>query len=200
MRNIFSKKNKGFTLVELIVVIGIMSIIMVLVVFNSRNLNDDLALKAASSEVSLALRQAQNYGITVKQGVTNFNDPFGAVLDLTRPSEIIIYSDINNNRIYDTSGEFREKILILGGIRINKLCSVDSFNTLTCPTPSAQYMTLTYVRPNPEPIINFVNSSNASLGGSWKKVYIELVSPKGKISYVVTDSSSGQITIQSTMP
>lgn len=205
----FTYNNRGFTLVELIVVTGIMGVIMLLVVFNSRGLNEDLSLKTAATEVSFALRQAQNFGISVKEssaGSAFFSAPYGTVFDLTNPSTILVYVDIDNDRVYDgaltCSGtdECREKILLRGDITVNRFCATDFSNTFSCFDPSIRRFVFTYVRPDPEPIIKSVNASNVATGGPWKKAYIELINRKGTLMYVVTDSVSGQITIQNTIP
>lgn len=209
MFKFFAKKDRGFTLVELIVVTGIMGVIMLLVVFNSRRLNDDLSLKTAATEVSFAFRQAQNFGISVKEssvGSASFNAPYGTVFDLSNPTTILIYADTDNDRVYDgaltCSGtdECREKIILRGGVVVNRFCGTDSSNNFSCFNPSIRYFVFTYVRPNPEPIINSVNQGNVATGGPWKKAYIELINRKGTLMYIVTDSVSGQVTIQNTMP
>lgn len=203
------KKDRGFTLVELIVVTGIMGVIMLLVVFNSRRLNDDLTLKTAATEVSFALRQAQNFGISVKEssaGSASFNAPYGTVFDLSNPNTILIYADIDNDRVYDgvltCSGtdECREKVLLRGGVTVNRFCTTDLSDIFSCANSSIRYFVFTYVRPNPEPVIKLVNQGNVAVGGPWKKAYIELINRKGTLVYIVTDSVSGQVTIQNTMP
>lgn len=211
MYNFFPQHKRGFTLVELIVVVGIMSVIMLLVVFNSRNFNDDLALRASANEISLAMRQAQNFGISVKEsssGGANFGAPYGIAFDLSNPTYAFIYSDTNNNRAYNGtlactgSDECRENILIRGGIQINRLCAIyTASGALNCFAGGGmRYMVLTYVRPNPEPVIKIFDGSNVEVVGPWKTAYIELIGPRGSLLYVVTDSSSGLITLQNTLP
>jgi len=212
MYKLFHKKERGFTLVELVVVVGIMSVIMLLVFFNSKRFNDDLNLRTAATEISLALRQAQNFGISVREssaGSASFTAPYGVAFDINNPTYTFIYSDTNNNRAYNGTlsctgtDECREKNLIRGGIVISRLCATDLLGgTLNCFGGSGlKYMVLTYVRPNPEPIIKVFNTTNNELGGGpWKTAYIELRSANGTLTYVRTDSVSGVITLQNTMP
>ncbi|MHB1316871.1 MAG: pilus assembly FimT family protein [Minisyncoccota bacterium] len=208
MYKINLNKKKGFTLIELVVVAGIMSAIMLLITFNSRTFNEGLVLQTASSEVSLAMRQAQSFGISIKQsnnGVNSFDKPYGIVFDLQNQTNYFIYSDTNNNFKYDgTSGcsgsdECREKNNIRGATKVNRVCAKYTSNSsLTCFNGSARYLVLTYVRPNPEPVIKIYDSSNSEIVGPWKEALVELISNNGTKMYVVTDSASGQIVIQST--
>jgi len=204
-------KKMGFTLVELMVVVGIMSVIMLLVGFNSRRFNDDLILRTAATDVSLALRQAQSFGISVKEssgGSATFTAPYGAAFDLTNPTYTFIYSDTNNNRAYNGTlpctgtDECREKALIRGAVQISRLCaSYLSNGVLSCfAGNNVRYLIFTYVRPNPEPVIKLFDSNGAEIVGPWKTGYVELVSQKGTLMYVSTDSVSGVITIQNTIP
>lgn len=208
MRRIFFHKQTGFTLVELVVVASIMSAIILLVTFNSRRFNDDLALQTAASEVSLAIRQAQSFGVSIKQattGSTDFSKPYGIAFDVQNPTNFFIYSDTDNDRIYDGSttcagtDECREKSILRGGVSIRRVCAdYISNSVLTCFSGTARYMTLTYVRPNPEPVIKVFNSSGGEIVGPWKTAYVELVSQNGTRIYVLTDYLSGQIVTQST--
>lgn len=207
MDKLLFHKRKGFTLVELVVVSGIIGVIMTVIVFNSRKMNDNLALKTAANEVSLALRQAQNFGISVREATSGqFNAPYGVWFDLLNPTNIFIYSDNNNNRAYNGSwdctgsDECREKIPLRAGVRINRMCTTYMNDVLTCFGSTFRSGVLTYVRPNPEPVIKTFDTNNVEINGPWKKFYIELQSQLGTMTYVVTDSISGQIIIQKNIP
>ena len=63
----YRKFLAGFTLIEMLVSIGIVSLIMAVVFFNYGTFNDDLALTSAGQELSIAVRQAQSYGLSVKE-------------------------------------------------------------------------------------------------------------------------------------
>lgn len=209
MSNLFSTTRKGFTLVELVVVTGIMSAIMLLVFFNGRKFNDGLALRTAGDVVASTLRRAQNFGISVREVQLNsgsFSTPYGVAFDLSTPRTIFLYADTNNNRAYNGTfactgvDECKERFYIQRGIVIQRVCATYYNDTLTCFNGTNRVTVLTYVRPNPEPVIKAFDAGGSEIAGPWKKLYVELVSPKGTLLYVVTDSISGQITVQNTMP
>lgn len=207
MDKLFFHRRRGFTLIELVVVSGIIGAIMTVVVFNSRKMNDNLALKAAANEVSLALRRAQTFGVSVREATSGqFNVSHGVWFDLLNPSNIFIYSDDNNNRAYNGSwdctgnDECREKIPLRAGVRINRMCTTYMNDVLTCFSSNFRSGVLTYVRPNPEPVITTFNTNNVEITGPWKRFYLELQSQQGTMMYVVTDSVSGQITVQKNIP
>jgi len=208
MANFFSRQKKGFTLIELVVVAGIIGGIMLVVTFNSRKFTDKISLKSAVTEVSLAMRQAQNFGVSVKESSSNqFNAPYGIVFDLSNPTYAFIYSDANNNRTFNGavvcagSDECVERISFRGGVTVNLLCATKIINNdLDCFNSTARYMVLTYVRPNPEPIITVFRADGSQIFDAWKKVYVGIRSQQGVMMYVVTDSVSGQITVQNNIP
>ncbi len=65
-------KNKGFTLVELLVVIGIFFIISTVVLIDTRNPRERLGSDLAAHEVSLIIREAQIYGAATRDQYDGF--------------------------------------------------------------------------------------------------------------------------------
>ena len=60
------KTTTGFSLVELIVVMGIFTIMTSIVIFNYGRFSSNLIVTNLAYESALAVRQAQVYGISVK--------------------------------------------------------------------------------------------------------------------------------------
>jgi prepilin-type N-terminal cleavage/methylation domain-containing protein len=76
--------NRGFTLLELVVSIGIFSAMTALVVAKYGNFNQSTLLTDTAYDIALALHTAQNYGLSVKNAGSGTN-PFGLpyALDFT---------------------------------------------------------------------------------------------------------------------
>jgi prepilin-type N-terminal cleavage/methylation domain-containing protein len=67
-----TKTKKGFTLLELMVVIAIMSIMSTLVIVSLAKSKNDRDVEAAGREVAAALREAQNDALTGKSGTNQY--------------------------------------------------------------------------------------------------------------------------------
>src|SRR3990167_1379889 len=97
------KSGAGFTLIELMVSISIVSVIMTVVLFTYSSFNDSLALSAAGQEVASAVRQAQTYGLSVKEfsvGSEQFTSGYGIYFDpVSDPTNYYIFVDIIIGRV-----------------------------------------------------------------------------------------------------
>lgn len=160
----FSKneKCKGFTLVELLVSVSIIALISSISLFEGNKLLEINALSGATQQLSLAIREAQSYGISVKespQSAGQFTYGYGVAFDLSDPYSIFIFSDVNGNSLYDgttaCTSECVEKITIKDNISISQLCAIESVTTCNA---SIQRFHIAFLRPNPEPIIRFTNN------------------------------------------
>ncbi len=98
--------SHAFTLIELVVSIGIISLISAVVFFNAPQLNETVALNRATRELTLALREAQTRAIAVTS-LPDGSSPknYGVYVSGTPTAEgngqFLIFSDTNNNLKYD---------------------------------------------------------------------------------------------------
>lgn len=106
--NIFQKINqKGFTLIELIVVVAIMTVISVIAMFNNSSLNSGVLLSNTAYEASLIIRDAQVSSLGARvlsledNNATTSNQ--GVYFNTLEPQSIIFFVDVNNNNEYDVS-------------------------------------------------------------------------------------------------
>jgi prepilin-type N-terminal cleavage/methylation domain-containing protein len=199
--SIFSKnKNKGFTLLELIVVMSIATIIMTTLVIQQDSWNDSLVVNTQAYELALMIRQAQVYSLGVREDISapsgtvdKFNVSYGVYMDQNHLDRYVFFVDRNGNKIYD-SGPPDEAIEIKTfnrGVLIKDVCG----NKGKCfpgigPLEQASIL---FFRPKTEAIISLLN-----FGGNpvdVPPVVIRLTSPKGKISSVKVEAN-GQVSIQ----
>jgi prepilin-type N-terminal cleavage/methylation domain-containing protein len=200
----FTKSSsRGFTLVELVVVMGIGVLIMTTIVGGQSKYTDAVALKGLANDVSLDLRQAQVYGISVKVSPTDntdFNGIYGLSFNKSYVSDYIAFKEgSGTSGVYDSnnhtscSGECLLINTINRGNKINQLCRIPNSGSEDCTLGRAD---ITFVRPSTEARIIYFNSSGGVVSGTgYKGLRTEFISPGGlKRSVVIY--TSGQISVQ----
>jgi prepilin-type N-terminal cleavage/methylation domain-containing protein len=184
---------KGFSLVETMVSVAIISSIMSVVLWTYSTFNDNISLSSAGQEVAIAIREAQTYGLTVREvtpGSGNFNSAYGIVFDPTDLTHYSVFADLNSNKVYD-SGEDVDKFTLKNGVTITAICD----NTNCPPHPDVKNLNITFLRPNPDAYIAFANNGGGIFRGAAPIGKVVLTSHQGKnLTVIVT--STGQVTIQ----
>lgn len=196
------KKKFGFTLVELMVTVSIVTVIMSVILFGYSSFNDNLTVSSATQEISLAIRQAQSYGLSVKEGTTagDFSKAYGvsfsiASAELTGYS-IFIDSDgdgKNDNATGSCTGECVEKVALRNGVKISAICGAILVSN-SCST-SATSIQITFVRPSPDAIIRLYDAAGTMIGTTYYRGQISLISVKNKVG-TITVEKTGQIYVQ----
>jgi len=89
-----SKRNfkKGFTLVELLVTISIFVILTGIVLWNQTKFNSTILLTNLAYDTALTIRQAQSYGINIKEFNTDQFVPYGVHFEKNAKS-FILFAD-----------------------------------------------------------------------------------------------------------
>ena len=195
-------KNKAFTLVEVMVSVSIVSVIMATVLFNYSNFNNNLTLTSSGQELAIAVRQAQTYGLTVKEvtpGGGQFSSAYGIYFDPTgEPSNYYIFADIDGDKKYDIGSgcgsgntECIEKFSLRNNIKISSICD----GSACPPDNSVKMMNVTFLRPNPDAGIYFTDNGGQIKVGPSLTGKVVLSSPSGK-TLTVTIESTGQVLVQ----
>ena len=190
--------KKGFTLIELIVTMSIVTLLMTTVLFNYGTFNDNLAISSAEQEMAVAIRQAQTYGLNVKETAASsgqFGYAYGIYFNPQSPTDYYLFADADNNKKYDVgsgcgsgSTECIEKFSLRNGVRISNIC-----DSATCY--STKNLNITFLRPVPDAVIYLINNSDGSTySSSVNTGKIELTSSKGKV-LKVTIESTGQVLV-----
>lgn len=195
-------KNSGFTLIELLVSIGIFTLITTIAVMNHSRFNGTIVLTNLAYEIALSVREAQFYGITVRQASTASVDPllpvrfdsgYGIHFDTaTDPTSYILFEDKEpRDRVYNP-GEAVETFRIQKGNRIGRICVQ---GPCTSPANFVNVLDVSFMRPNPDSYIyangvTFPRYANAEIcvkspNGAYRKVVVEST---GQIS-VAADST-----------
>jgi len=189
---------KGFSLVELLVVIGITSALMSVVLWDYASFNEKLSVSSAGQEIAIAIRQTQVYGINVREESVNsneFSSAYGIYFNKTlSPNDYYIFVDKNGDKKYnDAIGvcggvECVEKIALPSGV------TVDSFEGCA-PLELAESLQITFIRPKPDADINFVRD-NGVIPPPCRSVLsgqVVLKSPRGTVYHTISIEKTGQV-------
>lgn len=193
---------RGFTLVELLVSIGIFTLITTMSVFSYSDFNSNVLLTNLAYEIALSVRQAQFYGITVKQSASagNFDSGYGVHLTKNATS-YTLFEDGKGSGDLDheyQAGEELETYSIQKGNFISSLCVNGSVQgSLDCTLTT---LDLSFVRPNPETYVALSTGVGPAVLDLAKTTSVICVaSPKGTVRKVTVEST-GQISVSTDAP
>jgi len=183
--------NRGFTLLELMVSIGIMLVILSVILFSHRQFSDSLIITNLAYEVALSIRQSQTYGFSVKgvvdNGAQTFDAGYGVHFDgANNLSSYQLFADKNNNKIYDSDDINLETFNLERGSVVENICIISEGD---CDVASG-VVDIVFVRPNPDAFIR-VGGGNTNEQG----LVIKLRSSNG-MNRCVELMNTGQISIK----
>lgn len=201
-----NKKNqKGFSLPELIIVIGIFIIISTIAMFNQGKLSSSVLLTNMAYEVGLAIREAQTYGIGVRSedAGTNFTGQYGAYFNTsteTTKRQVIVFADgsvpgLPANFVYDPGEEkYIYEFENRRGNRISALC-VGDLGGAACQNGvnSEGSLSVLFKRPNPSALISPVSVGQPVRSD---RVYIVVSSLDDNDCRAVVVEPTGQIRVE----
>jgi len=185
----------GLSLIELLVVISVVTLITAGLLIQHSGFNSTTLLNNLAYDVALSIRQAQAYGISVRNaGGSNFSAGYGVNFDPTRPDSYVLFQDLGStpNNAYDHNGntidtddpEFVERYTLRRGHVISNVCRVGS--TSVCFDGGLTMMNIVFRRPNPDAIVNNTTSYEAT---------VEISSQDGEAQRTIHVLPTGQISI-----
>lgn len=186
----FKKTLRAFSLIELIVAVSILAFISTIVLANNGKFNSSVLLGSLAYDIALSVREAQVYGLSVKQFSNDFQVGYG-VRFMTN-SSYIFFVDTNANRVYDDGVDAVVNTYTLSrGHTVQRFCGVLVNGVERC-SDSAQPIThldVVFLRPNPDALM----SSNEP--GVYSRGVITVASVGGE-TRTVSIGSTGQISVQ----
>ncbi len=193
------RSEKGFSLIELLVVTGIFVVISSVMLVSHTRFGGQVILENMAYDVALSVRHAQLYGIAVRRfGSNDFDVAYGMHFSSVTTYQLFADS-LSGNGIYDcpnsqnpTTCELVETTTIVGGQRITGLC--------VRPTGSLNFvcgksrLDIIFRRPEPDA---YIRASTAGIpdGVLYEAAQITLTSPRGQSRSIVVEQP-GQISVQ----
>jgi prepilin-type N-terminal cleavage/methylation domain-containing protein len=184
-----TNSQKAFTLVELLVSVGIFALMTALVVIKYGNFNQSVLLTNLAYDVALTIRTAQTYGLSVKSAddtASSYSSPtyaYGVDLAIGTKDRFVLFADRTPNTVYD-SGEEISTYMMKRGAVISGVCAANSSD---CTLGTTGTLTLLFKRPDPQ-----ANICLSSCGMSMGKV--ELKATDGGVRTVII-RKNGQISV-----
>ncbi|MEQ1666552.1 MAG: type II secretion system protein [Bdellovibrionales bacterium] len=191
-KNRHSIVAKGFTLVELLVTLSVFTVVSAVTLANYPKFNNQTAITALAQQIAISIREAQVYGVAVKNSSTtasvvaqNVYPAYGIYFATTTASTTYgsgtsysvffdkvtgtgpapYFKPIGDDYFTDLS-ELVETVRIQNGNRIIGLCGVELTppgNTTCVP---AYWANVVFRRPNPDAIIKIVKTNTLWPSGS----------------------------------
>ncbi len=192
MKKIFTLKGvvRGLTLIELLVVMGIFSVISLVVLANHSRFNSSVLLGSLAYDIALSIREAQVYGLSVKEYGSNFQVGYG--LRFASASSYTFFADTNANKRYDSGVDSIVQTFSVGrGHTIQSFCGITSAGVEECSNSASNaidHLDIVFFRPDPDALF----SSNSSTLYSRGKVVV--TSPSGE-TRTISVVSTGQISV-----
>lgn len=179
-----TKKQAGVTLIELMVVLGIVALVSSVLLFNYSDFSTNISIRNLSQEVALAIRKSQTYATSV-QGVSlsggdRSYPSYGIVFSLEANSSpylptskrFISFADIPAtgeslpNKIYDSAGSECGNVAYMSecleSISITSADTLFAIETDATGRISSGTVSITFRRPSPDAIICFIPSGESA--------------------------------------
>ncbi|MEX0917161.1 MAG: prepilin-type N-terminal cleavage/methylation domain-containing protein [Candidatus Paceibacterota bacterium] len=196
-------RKKGFSLIELLVSVAIITLITGVVLANHARFGGSVLLGDLAYEIALSMRQAQIFGISVREfgvGSGQFDVGYGIHFNgFFEGSSYVFFSDTDDDQVYDyttdplTSDELVEVFRIGRNNMISDFCGVRPDLTTDCYADGdIDLLNISFKRPNPEATIKSDIPSVV-----YNSAIITVRSPQ-EITRTITVESTGQISVEQT--
>ena len=170
--------NSGFSIIEMLVTISIIAIISSIVLISFPTFASTIVLENLTHEIALVVRQAQVYGIGIKQSQQALGGDFpsyGAHFDTSTDEsqkQVIFFADVDGDGIY-SAGEEVETFLIQRGNTISGLCYEHASTSADCTNTQndTNVIDITFTRPNPTAHIN-INADSLKVDRDSAKITV----------------------------
>lgn len=199
------KTSRGFTLIELLVTLSMFVVLTTVVLFRSSQFNGSILLTNLAYDVAITIRQAQSFGVNVREASTNvFDKAYGVHFDISKDKRFLLFFDSsgggNEGRYagsWTCNGGSDECLNIYSLKRGNKISDIKVTSPSCSPLSSCSVseLNITFLRPNPD--ARFVaKKSGGSYFGDITSATITISSADDLSSRYIVVNSTGQISVK----
>lgn len=183
-----SKRNHGFTLIEILVAMGIFALITSVTLVNHRSFSENLRVENLAYDIALTIRKAQVFGLSVKvSNADEFTAGYGVYFN--NNNTYLLFSDDDKNDKFNTGDDILETIKLPTNFIISDLCAGDTIGSLDCSITSLGAI---FNRPDPSAII-IKNDDNISSPSNHAQVIIRA---NNGTEWKINITGTGQISVE----
>ncbi len=200
------KKNKGFTVMELLISLSIFIVITLLVISNFRIGDKRSRLRLHAQEVASALRDAQNLALTATPLPDGYVPAAYGVHFAPNQNSYLIFAELSTpaNYLYNEGVDIDIQVFSLGEDHYISAVNVPQVNNVTCQDVNPPNLDIAFTVPEALVYFNGVqplgegSETHPDYCGPYNPTWVELASRKidNKIK-VLTNWISGQVSISS---
>lgn len=189
------RSEGGYSLIEMLVTVGIMTLITGIALANHTQFSNTALFSNLAYDIALSVRQAQVYGISVREveSTSSFDDAYGVHFDANTPTEYVLFSDADDDGVYDGSGEALEVYSISRGNTIIDLCAIAGGTNYCSSTGDLSTIDVTFKRPDPD--AQFATQ----VAGPFDSIEITIQSQRGATRNISV-GATGQISVGTLAP
>ncbi len=220
----FFAKSRGFTLVELLVVLVLMSLITLAFLTRQSSFDSSTIMRSLAYSIALSVRQAQVYGLSVRGnsvgGVTTFASSHGLYFTSSNNASYVLFSDVDSDNIYKASvgsPDIADQTFKLNSqFTISEVCAVAAGGVRctqggpgyddTSGSNSASAISIMFTRPNPDANIFAYDGSTPptppqhlknppGVDEVYSKAYIRLTASNSGDYRFISVTNTGQVTV-----
>lgn len=208
---------RGFTMVEMLVSLGIITVISSIVLLGQHSFNKNLVLVDTAYTVAFTLRQAQTLGLSSRKFGTVQNAGYGTHFANGATTSFILFADATpgapgtsqggrcpghlattglearpGNCRYDGVDETVSTFNLNQGFKITRFCGTDTGGQQRCSGSALDSLDITFMRPSTQAVL-LGTRAGALVELTAAQVYV--TSPDGAYERCVTVTRVGQIAV-----
>lgn len=209
--------SRGFTLVEMLVVLAIIVVVTLIAITGQGNFNRSIILTDTAYTLAFSIREAQSLGLSSRlfSGVQNAG--YGIHLTNAVPTTYSLFADTlpaapgssqsgvcpghsissgpdakPGNCTYDSASEQVRAYSLNRGFRISRFCGKDLAGVERCSGGYLDALDITYLRPNTQSVITGVRGGSVI---ALTNAVIYVAAPDGSAERCVSVSKVGQVAV-----
>ncbi len=207
-------KQQGFTLLELLVVIALLSILLSISMFNYSNFGRDVELENSAYTTALAVREVQVFGINresregtytnAKNTFSDSNYRYGFYIEKDSEKLVLFRDGLDQEQVPTEAGIYNKVNCGASGsecyseiilTRRNKIHEIKIINS-SGGEESVESVNISFLRPDPDATIVSVGSTHDTVEKSASRVNITISDGEGDYGRCVSIGYAGDISIK----